>query len=185
MHPRARRRAPATWPATRLTIEHATATTAVQRAFSLNPNSVHACMTSGWNLAFLNRPAPAIEALGRAMRLSPLDPLGYLFAAGLAFAHAVAHQYDKAIEWANQSLQQQPRFIIPIRLRAALCAYLDRIQEAREWLGRLSELQPGLTIGKYRTAAKVWFSPEFLTGIWRGCARPDCPKTEPRVRPGV
>ena len=71
--------------------EHATATTAVQRAFSLNPNSVHAWMTSGWNSAFLNRPDPAVDALQRAIRLSPLDPLGYLFAAGLAFAHAVAH----------------------------------------------------------------------------------------------
>src|SRR5215467_6235793 len=46
--------------------EHTTATIAVQRAFSLNPNSVHAWMTSGWNLAFLNRPAPALEALERA-----------------------------------------------------------------------------------------------------------------------
>jgi len=157
--------------------EHATAATAVQRAFSLNPNSVHAWMTSGWNSAFLNRPDPAIEAFERAMRLSPLDPLGYLFAAGLAFAHAVAHRYEEAVEWADRSLQQQPRFVIPIRLRTALCAYLDRTEEAHEWLGRLLELQPGLTIAKYRAAAKVWFSREFLDWYLTGLRKAGLPET--------
>ena len=112
--------------------ELAAATTAVQRPFSLNPNSRYAWMTSGRNLAFLNRPEPAIEAFGRAIRLSPLDPLHYLFAAELAFAHAVAHQYEKAVEWVDRSLRQQLRFVIPIRLRTAPCAHLERTEEARE-----------------------------------------------------
>ena len=112
--------------------EHATATTAAQRALTLNPNSVHAWMTSGWNLAFLDRPEPAIDAFERAIRLSPLDPFGYLFAAGLAFAYAVMRRYEEAIDWADRSLQQQPRFVIPVRLRTALCAHLDRSEEAGE-----------------------------------------------------
>ena len=156
--------------------EHTTATIAVQRAFSLNPNSVHAWMTSGWNSAFLNRPEPAVDALERAIRLSPLDPLGYLFAAGLAFAHAVAHRYEEAIDWADRSLQQQPRFVIPIRLRTALCAYLDRREEAREWLGRLLALQPGLTIAKYKAAAEVWFLPEFLAWYLTGLCKAGLPE---------
>jgi len=156
--------------------EHTTATIAVQRAFSLNPNSVHAWMTSGWNSAFLNRPEPAVDALERAIRLSPLDPLGYLFAAGLAFAHAVAQRYEEAIEWADRSLQQQTRFVIPIRLRTALCAYLDRSEEAREWLDRLLELQPGLTITKYKMAAEVWFSPEFLAWYLAGLRKAGLPE---------
>jgi len=133
-------------------------------------------MTSGWNSAFLNRPDPAVDALQRAIRLSPLDPLGYLFAAGLAFAHAVAHHYEEAIEWADRSLQQQPRFVIPIRLRTALCAYLDRTEEAREWLGRLLELQPGLTITKYKAAAEVWFAPEFLSWYLAGLRKAGLPE---------
>jgi adenylate cyclase len=133
-------------------------------------------MASGWNSAFLNRPGPAIEAFERAIRLSPLDPLGYLFAAGLGFAHAVAHHYEEAISWVDRSLQQQPRFVIPIHLRTALCAYLDRAEEASEWLGRLLELQPGLTIAKYRAAAKVWFSPEFLGWYLAGIRRAGLPE---------
>jgi adenylate cyclase len=156
--------------------DHITATAIVQRALRFNPNSVHAWMTSGWTSAFLDRPGPAIEALQRAMRLSPLDPLGYLFAAGLAFAHSVAHRYEEAIEWANRSLQQQPRFVIPMRLETALWAHLDRLDQAREWLGRLLELQPGLTIAKYKRAAKVWFSPEFLTWYLAGLRKAGLPE---------
>jgi tetratricopeptide (TPR) repeat protein len=133
-------------------------------------------MTSGWNSAFLNRPGPAIEALGRAVRLSPLDPLGYLFAAGLSFAYPVAHRYEEAIEWADRSLEQQPRFVIPIRLRSALCAYLDRLDEAREWLGRLLEMQPGLTIAKCKAAAEVWFSREFLAWYLEGLRKAGLPE---------
>jgi adenylate cyclase len=156
--------------------EHATATTAVQRAFSLNPNSVHAWMTSGWNSAFLNRPGSAVDALQHAMRLSPLDPFGYLFAAGLAFAHAVAHRYDEAIEWAERSLQLQPGFVILTRLGTALNAYLDRAEETHEWLGRLLVLQPGLTIAKYKAAAEVWFSEEFLTWYLAGLRKAGLPE---------
>jgi tetratricopeptide (TPR) repeat protein len=88
-------------------------------------------MMSGWNLAFLNRPGPAIEALEHAIRLSPLDPLSYLFATALTFAYSVAGQYEEAVEWADRALQEQPRFVIPVRLKTALCAHLDRTGHAR------------------------------------------------------
>jgi adenylate cyclase len=156
--------------------DHATATNAARRALVLNPNSVHAWLMSGWNSAFLNRPGPAIEALEHAIRLSPLDPLGYLFATAFAFAYSVAHRYEEAIEWADRSLQQQPRFVIPVRLKTALCAHLDRIEEAREWLDRLLELLPGLTIAKYKAAAEVWFSPEFLAWYLAGLRKAGLPE---------
>jgi adenylate cyclase len=156
--------------------DHATATKAARRALALNPNSVHAWMISGWNSAFLNRPAPAIDALEHAIRLSPLDPLSYLFATALSFAYSVAHRYEEATEWADRALQEQPRFVIPIRLKTALCAYLDRLDEAREWLGRLLELQSGLTIAKYKHAAEVWFSPEFLAWYLAGLRKAGLPE---------
>jgi adenylate cyclase len=156
--------------------DHATATKAAQRALALNPNSVHGWMMSGWNLAFLNRPGPAIEALEHAIRLSPLDPLSYLFATALTFAYSVARRYEEAVEWADRALQEQPRFVIPVRLKKALCAHLDRTQDARECLARLLELQPGLTITKYKTAAEVWFSPEFLAWYLTGLRKAGLPE---------
>jgi len=64
----------------------------------------------------------------------------------------------------------------PIRLRTALCAYLDRTEEAREWFDRLLELQPGLMIAKYQGAAKVWFSAEFLAWYLTGLRKAGLPE---------
>jgi tetratricopeptide (TPR) repeat protein len=83
------------------------------------------------------------------LRLSPLDPLGYLVTAGLAAAHVVARQYEEAIEWADRSLRELPRYESALRNRVVACAHLGRIEEARDWLERLLELRPGLTIAGY------------------------------------
>jgi len=133
--------------------EHATAASAIGRALAINPNSAHAWMASGWVSAYQNRPEQAIDALQRAMRLSPLDPLGYMFIGGLALAHLAAERYEDALEWADQCLREQPRFMSAMRIRVASCAHLGRIEEARAWLNRLIELQPGLTIAKYKLYA--------------------------------
>jgi adenylate cyclase len=142
--------------------EHLTAKSIAERALKLNENSVHAWVTNGWVSAFLDQPAVAVESFRQAMRLSPLDPLTFLFAAGFSFACAVARRYDDAIAWADRSLQEQPEFVIAIRLKAALCAYVGRIEEARDCLSRLLERQPDLTIASYRRSAQLWFSAKFL-----------------------
>jgi hypothetical protein len=51
-----------------------TAASITDRAPSLNPNSAHAWMMKGFIHACLNQ--LALDVLERAMRLSPLDPLG-------------------------------------------------------------------------------------------------------------
>jgi len=156
--------------------DHSLAESAICRALTLNPNSVHAWMARGWNSGFLGRPERAIEALEHAMRLSPLDPLGYLFSGGLAFAYAVAGKFEKTLEWADRSLREQPRFIIPIRLKTAVLAHLGRVDEAREWLGRMLELQPALTIAEYKAYAEVWFQPSFLTWYLNGLRKAGLPE---------
>src|SRR6476646_6551612 len=57
--------------------ELAAAMSALDRATTLNPNSAQAWRESGCGNCFANRPDAAIAAAQRAMRLSPLDPLGH------------------------------------------------------------------------------------------------------------
>jgi hypothetical protein len=90
------------------------------------------------------------------MRLSPLDPMGYRFAGCLGLAHLVAEQFEEAIGWADQSLREQPRYTVAIRMKVVLCAHLGFIDEARTWLGRLLFLQPGLTIAEYRRLTRYF-----------------------------
>jgi len=97
-----------------------------------------------------DRPGPAIDAYRHAMRLSPLDPLGYMFGCGLAFAHTIAGQYEEALMWADRSLRELPRFRPAVNLKVILYALLDRMDEARQWLDRLQEVVYGLTIAVFR-----------------------------------
>jgi len=131
---------------------HETALSVMERALTLNPNSAHAWMASGWVLCFLNRPDRAIEAFQRAMRLSPHDLLGFAFTGGLALAHLCAGRYEAAAEWADRSLREQSRSSLVVRYKLAACAYLGRIEEVREWLERLLELEPGLTITQWKAS---------------------------------
>jgi hypothetical protein len=66
-------------------------------------------MASGFESCAQIPPDAAVEAFDRAMRLSPLDPLDYLFSCGLSMAHAVAGRYEEAGLWADRSLREQPR----------------------------------------------------------------------------
>jgi TolB-like protein/class 3 adenylate cyclase len=145
--------------------EHATAASAVERALALNPNSANAWMASGLVSCFRNRPDAAIEALQRAMRLSPLDPEGPGIKSGLAGAHLVAGRYEEALEWADRSLHEQPHFSPALRVKVVSLTQLGRIEEARRWLRTVLKLQPGLTIAWYRRYGVRFLPPETLAVI--------------------
>jgi TolB-like protein len=142
--------------------DHATAAGAIDRALTLNPSSAHAWLASGVLSYRQNRPERAVEAFERGMRLSPLDPLGYLFTAGLAAVHVMAERYEEAIEWADRSLRDLPRYESAIRNRLVACAHLGRIEEARDGLDRLLEITPWLTIARYKALYTITHPPELI-----------------------
>jgi tetratricopeptide (TPR) repeat protein len=110
-----------------------------------------------------NRSRPAIEAYQHAIRLSPLDPLGYRFTCGLAFSHTIAGQYEEALLWVDRSLHEQPRFRAAINLKVILYALLGRMEEARQSLDQLRESGYGLTVASYREfLASIKLTPEIV-----------------------
>jgi TolB-like protein len=155
--------------------EHATAASIIDRALTLNPNSAHAWMARGLVSCFRCRPDAAIEALQRGIRLSPVDPLRRGFTLGLALAHLVAGRYEEALEWADQTLGEEPRHRPAIRNKVASYAHLGRIEEAREWLGRLLDLEPGLTIAGFKALAPH-FPPEILDVFVDGLRKAGLPE---------
>jgi adenylate cyclase len=156
--------------------DHATAASAVERALTLNPNSAHAWRASGYVSVRQNRPDPAIEAFERAMRLSPLDPLGFFFTAGIAAAHLAAGRYEEAIEWADRSSREFPRYESSTRYKLIALAHLGRIEEARECLARELELHPGLTITGVKAVYAKAFAPELLATFVEGYRKAGLPE---------
>jgi adenylate cyclase len=148
----------------------------IDRALSLNANSAHAWMANGFVSCRRGRADSAIEAFQRAMRLSPLDPLNRGFMGGLAVAHLIARRYQEAVEWADQSLATQPDYRPALRVKVAALVQLGRIDKARDWLKRLIEIQPGLTITRIEAYAGALYSPELLAVFVDGFRKAGLPE---------
>src|SRR5215475_6591575 len=118
----------------------------IDRALALNPNLSTAWNLSGWVRAYRGELDLSIEHHARAMRLSPLDPLLYNMHVGTAFAHFLAGRHDEATTWANGALREQPNYPAANRILAASNALSGRMNEAREAMAHLRELDPSLRI---------------------------------------
>ncbi len=156
--------------------EHAAAMRAIERALLLNPNCAAAWAHAAAVHCFANRPEAAIEAAQRAMRLSPLDPGLYAQEWMLGYALMLAGRYDEAIEWVNRSLHDRPSFHASIRGRLALCGYLGRTEEAREWMARLFRVNPVHTIAWFKTFGGRFLSPGTLAVWVEGLRRAGLPE---------
>jgi adenylate cyclase len=154
--------------------DHDTAEGLLDRALILNPNCAHAWRTRGYVSLRQNRHAPALDAFHRALRLSPLDPLGFTMSAGIASTHLAAGRYEAAIEWADRSLRESPGYRPPIRYKVIALAHLGRIAEARAALQR--ELQPGLTIAAVKTHYATAFPPGLLGVFVEGYRKAGLPE---------
>jgi tetratricopeptide (TPR) repeat protein len=142
--------------------EVAMAAAALDRVLTLNPNAAHAWMARGHIHASRNEPEAAIEAVERARRLSPFDPMAFFYAGNIALAHLAARRFEEAIEWADRALHEQPRLVPAMRSKAAALAHLGRLEEARAELGRVLAIDPKLTIAGYRSYSHLYQVPEVL-----------------------
>jgi adenylate cyclase len=124
-----------------------------RRATELNPSFATGHHVFGIALLWAGRPAEAIEAITRAIRLSPNDIVLPFFFSGLAFVQYAARDYAKAAEAAARSVQMLPHNPIGQRLHAAALAQLGRLDEAQPALERALELSPGLNAETLRRSA--------------------------------
>ncbi|HEV3011489.1 MAG TPA: cyclic nucleotide-binding domain-containing protein [Burkholderiales bacterium] len=120
------------------------------QALAANPNEPLAWLWNGITHAWRGRGDEAIQCTDRALSLSPLDPMIYYFNSLAGMANLVGERYERAIELSSRSLREN-RFHTPsLRTLAAALVLSGRLQEAREALRRLRELEPGLTAGALR-----------------------------------
>jgi adenylate cyclase len=123
--------------------ENRAAAAMVDRALTLNPNLGAAWNISGWIRVYLGEADAAVDHLERACRLSPLDPLGYVFHSGIGFAHFIAERYEATIAITERALRERATFLPALRIQAAALGMLGRIEPARAVARRLLELAPG------------------------------------------
>jgi adenylate cyclase len=156
--------------------ELASAMSALDRATTLNPNSAQAWRECGVVNCFANQPDAAIAAAQRAMRLSPLDPLGHNFKWVLGFGLMLAGRYEEAMEWVDRSLHDRPEHHPAIRGKVALCGYLGRAEEARQWIRRLLEANPAMTIAGFKALTSKYNVPGTMAVYVEGFRKAGLPE---------
>ena len=141
--------------------QYDTALVAMDRALYLNPNSAPILVRSGWLRTWVADADRAIEHFSRSIRLNPVDPLlGYAYC-GLAFAHIVKGEHERALEHARRAAHELPRWLAGWTILAVAAAYVGNQQEANEAKERMLEIQPTYSLATYRNTYAVMWEERF------------------------
>ena len=120
------------------------------QALVINPNYAVGWMLSGLVGVYRGETDVAIERLGRAVRLSPLDPLIFIAQTAYAIAHFFAGRYEESLSWAEKALRDYPDYQLALRISAAANALTGRQDRARQAVERLLQLDPALRISNLK-----------------------------------
>ncbi|WP_428687356.1 tetratricopeptide repeat protein [Roseibium sp.] len=117
-----------------------------RRAIELNENFALAHGNVAAALALGGHPDEAIQAVERALRMSPRDPFNfsYLHFAGLAYF--AAGRYAEAVAAEERALRERPNFATAMRCLAACHAALGQIDKAQAAIAEALRLAPGSTV---------------------------------------
>ncbi|SEE27755.1 adenylate cyclase [Rhizobiales bacterium GAS191] len=145
-----------------------TAIIALDRALSLNSNSAQVWRMSGWVRVSAGDLRTGAEHLSHAIHLSPRDPDITRALTGLGLANMMAGDYDEALKFGRQALQEMPRNVIAHRVVAASLALLGRTEEARKAMRALLAVAPNSTMSymrKYIPYRDAEFVERYLRGL--------------------
>jgi class 3 adenylate cyclase/TolB-like protein len=119
------------------------------QAVNANPSHALGWLYLGTVNAFEGAGNAAVEASRRALALSPLDPQRYYFESLGATAELSANQYENAERLARSSLILNRMHPSTWRALTISLVSQGRMEEARDALGKVRQLEPDLTVQKY------------------------------------
>jgi TolB-like protein len=119
------------------------------QALDANPSHALGWLYRGTINAFHGDGNAAVSATRRAMELSPLDPQRYYFESLSATAELSAQHYVNAERLARSSLALNRMHPSTWRVLTIALVCQGRMDEAREALRNMRQLEPALTVEKY------------------------------------
>ena len=134
----------------RLNNDTDTAIAWLDRAISLNPNSSTAFGLGAVVRNFAGDYATAADHAARAKRLSPFDPLTFLFNFALGGSHFFRRELADAIRYFRMAAQEQPRNPTVLSFLAYALAHAGQLDEARAVAVRVIEVRPSTTVAQLR-----------------------------------
>jgi TolB-like protein/class 3 adenylate cyclase/Tfp pilus assembly protein PilF len=126
-----------------------------EHALALDRNLAHAHSLIGMGKTLIGRPEETEAHIREAMRLSPRDPMAYLWLHWGGLAKICLGLWDQAVECDRRSVEANRNFWVAHILLAAALARLDRWDEARACVKSGLALNPGMSVARARA---LWTS---------------------------
>jgi|GEM_PF-192907 len=123
----------------------------LSQALAANPNEPLAWLWNSMVHAWRGRGAEAVQSADRALSLSPLDPMTYYFNSLASTANLVGGCYERAIDLATRSLRENRLHTPTLRALAVGLVLSGRLDEAKETVAQLRQLEPRLTVSAFES----------------------------------
>ena len=133
--------------------EYDRASALVDRAIAINVNLGYAWRARAWISVYLGEHENALKEVDRAIRLNPIDPENYHLENARAFALLFLGKYDDACYWAQSALARQPKITPSLRIAAAGHALSGRLDQAREMMRRLRDIDAVMRLSNVKEFA--------------------------------
>jgi tetratricopeptide (TPR) repeat protein len=121
-----------------------------EQSLKLDPNSAYAWDLSALTLCYSGNAEEGLRRLEGSSELWRGHPNPYYFRTSACIALMLAGEYDRAIELGRKTVRESPSFHAPYRPLIASLGHTGRIDEAREYLAGLRQLEPDFSIGWFR-----------------------------------
>jgi TolB-like protein len=117
----------------------------LERATSLSPNYAQGIYARAWSELMAGITNDARQHVDLAMRLSPLDPLGYAMLSLRGLTHIAAGDDQKGAEWAERGARAPGAHVLIAMIAAAAQALSGKDEKAQRWAAEVRSRQPALT----------------------------------------
>jgi TolB-like protein/Flp pilus assembly protein TadD len=125
-----------------------------ERALAIDPNMAVARAQMGVTQMVLGRAEETEAYVLEAIRLSPRDPMMYLFLYFVGMAKAYLGEYTQALPWLRKSIDANRNFPLTFFHLAACFAHLGQLEEARQEAKTGLAVDPKFTLARFRVGAQ-------------------------------
>lgn len=119
------------------------------RALELNRNLPFIWALGALSHCYLGDPDAALERIKRCRELTASLPYFWLFENPASIAHLMKRDYEQAVEIARRVVENTPAYGNGYKPLIAALGHLRRRKEAKVYVDRLLEIEPGFTVKRF------------------------------------
>jgi adenylate cyclase len=118
----------------------------VDRALLINPNLATGWWNRGAISGFIGLHERSLEEVGRALRLSPIEPGVFQWHTAVSCSHFFLGNAEEAVKWSAKALAGRPNYIAALAANVVANVAAQNLGEAHNSLTRLLSIAPLLRI---------------------------------------